>query len=327
MLILPAVQACRADAVGVPPDPSVVPSAVTPASSPAPSQSAGLAYWIPAPGTTWQWQLTGLPVDLTVAADAYDLDLFDTDPKTIAALHAAGKKVICYISAGSWEDWRPDAAAFPRDVIGKDYEGWPGERWLDIRRIDLLAPIMSARLSLCRDRGFDAVEPDNIDGYANDTGFTISYEDQLRYNRWLASEAHALGLSIGLKNDPEQAADLVADFDWSLTEDCYDQGWCDSLAPFLAAGKAVLAAEYTDTGVDFEEACATLEPAGFSLIQKDRSLSGEREGCPPKAVGPTRACLSQACRSIDQARRARRAGQPFRGGGEACAPRWQSSSS
>ncbi|MCX6072263.1 MAG: endo alpha-1,4 polygalactosaminidase [Chloroflexi bacterium] len=275
LIILPAVQSCRADAVGVPPSPSVVP----PASSPIASQSAATAYWIPSPGTTWQWQLTELPVDLTVEADAIDLDLFDTNPETITALHAAGKKVICYISAGSWEDWRPDAATFPRDVIGKDYEGWPGERWLDIRQIDLLASIMSARLSLCREKGFDAVEPDNIDGYTNDTGFAITYEEQLRYNRWLAGEAHALGLSIGLKNDPEQAAELVADFDWSLTEDCFDQGWCDSLAPFLEAGKAVLAAEYTDTGVDFEEACAELEPAGFSLILKDRALSAWQETC------------------------------------------------
>jgi hypothetical protein len=279
MLILPAIQACRADRMGAPPSPSTVPTTTALAGSPAPSQGAAPAYWNPAPSTTWQWQLTGLPVDLTIQADAYDLDLFDTAPETVAALHAAGKKVICYISAGSWEDWRPDAAAFPQEVIGTKYQGWPGERWLDIRRIDLLGPIMAARLTLCHEKGFDAVEPDNIDGYSNNTGFAISYEEQLRYNRWLAVEAHSVGLSIGLKNDPEQAADLVADFDWSLTEDCYDQGWCDSLAPFLAAGKAVLAAEYTDTSVDFEEACARLEPAGFSLIQKDRDLSAWREAC------------------------------------------------
>jgi len=105
---------------------------------------------------------------------------------------------------------------------------------VDVRRIDLLGPIMAARLRTCREKGFDAVEPDNIDGYTNDTGFPITYEDQLRYNRWLASEAHALGLSIGLKNDPGQVVDLVSDFDWALTEDCFDQGWCGSLSPFLA---------------------------------------------------------------------------------------------
>ena len=69
------------------------------------------------------------------------------------------------------------------------------------------------RLRLCREKGFDAVEPDNIDAYTNDTGFPMTYEDQLRFNRWPASEAHALGLSIGLKVDPDQIHDLVFDFD------------------------------------------------------------------------------------------------------------------
>jgi hypothetical protein len=243
---------------------------------------AMLGAWIPEPGTSLQWQLTGLPVDLGVEAQAYDLDLFESDAATITALHARGSRVICYLSAGSLEDWRPDAIDFPQEVIGEKYAGWPGERWLDIRRIDLLAPLMAARLRLCRDKGFDAVEPDNVDGYTNDTGFPITEADQLRYNRWLASEAHALGLSIGLKNDPDQMADLVSDFDWALTEDCYDQGWCELASPFLQAGKAVFAAEYTDTGVDFDGACAQLQPAGFSLILKDRELTAWREVCHPE---------------------------------------------
>ena len=255
------------------------------ASPAGPSATAELAdgdeRWIPAPGLTWQWQLSGETIDLDVEAQVFDVDLFETPPETVAALHARGRQVICYLSAGSWEDWRPDADAFPPQVIGRAYTGWPGERWLDVRRLDLLAPIMTARLELCRDKGFDAVEPDNLDGYANDTGFEITPDDQLAYNRWLSAQAHALGLSIGLKNDPEQAAGLAADFDWALTEDCYDQGWCEAMAPFIEAGKAVLAAEYTDTGVDFERACEELAPAGFSLILKDRQLTAWRQACRP----------------------------------------------
>jgi len=251
----------------------VAPTGAPPAVSP--------ERWIPAPGLTWQWQLSGATVDLDVDAQVYDLDLFETSPETVAALHARGRRVICYLSAGSWEDWRPDAGAFPPEVIGRAYTGWPGERWLDVRQIERLAPVLIARLELCRDKGFDAVEPDNIDGYDNDTGFEITPDDQLAFNRWLATQAHALGLSIGLKNDPEQAANLVAEFDWALTEDCFDQGWCSAMQPFLDAGKAVFVAEYTDTGVDFEAACATLAPAGFSLILKDRELTAWRQTCPP----------------------------------------------
>ncbi len=280
VLVLPLLLclACRLGPASLPlPAGPALPDPLT---SPIPLLPAAPGTWISTPGMTWQWQLTGLPVDLDVDAEVYDIDLFDTDAGTIADLHARGRRAICYLSVGSWEDWRPDASDFPEEVIGNQYEGWPGERWLDVRRIELLGPIMTARLRLCREKGFDAVEPDNIDGYDNNTGFPITYDDQLQYNRWLASEAHALGLSIGLKNDPEQAAELVLDFDWALTEDCFDQGWCESLSPFLEAGKAVFAAEHTDTGVDFDRACAELLPAGFSPILKDRDLSAGREVCP-----------------------------------------------
>lgn len=242
---------------------------------------ASSPVWQPVPGTTWQWQLSDLPVDTSIAAEVYDIDLFDNDASVVAALHAAGRKVVCYLNAGSWEDWRPDADLFPPDVLGKDYAGWPGERWLDIRRIDRLAPIMRARLDQCRAKGFDGIEPDNIDGYANDTGFPLAYRDQLVYNRWLAAEAHRRGLSIGLKNDPEQVTDLLAYFDWALTEDCFAQGWCEDMAPFIGARKAVFAAEYTDTGIALADFCRPAAALGFSAILKRRDLDAWRQVCSP----------------------------------------------
>ncbi len=262
---------------------------IQPASSNTPAQNVYLplvvtagsgSRWLPVPGTTWQWQLEG-PLDLSFDVEMYDLDLFETDAATVAALHAQGRAVVCYLNAGAWEAWRPDADQFPAEVLGKDYAGWPGERWLDIRRLDLLAPIMRARLDLCRAKGFDGVEPDNIDGYANDTGFPLTYADQLAYNRWLAAEAHARGLSIGLKNDPEQVKDLLGDFDWALTESCFVEGWCQAVQPFVVSGKAVFAAEYTDTGVSLEDICPQAKALGFSVILKHRNLDAYREACPP----------------------------------------------
>src|SRR6266550_197751 len=129
--------------------------------------------WQPALNTSWQWQLT-TPVDQTVNAQMYDIDMFDNDVSVVASLHAQGRKVICYISAGTFENWRPDAASFPAVVKGNAVSGWPGENWLDIRRLDILGPIMTARLDLCQTKGFDGVEPDNIDGYANGTGFPLT---------------------------------------------------------------------------------------------------------------------------------------------------------
>ncbi len=259
------------------PDSFITPSTLR--DTPTPQNSHSI-WWKPLVNLRWQWQLSDSPVDLGMDADVYDIDLFDNDASVITTLHARGRKVVCYMSVGSWEDWRPDEDRFPASVIGKDYEGWPGEKWLDIRQIELLAPMMRARLDLCKDKGFDGIEPDNIDGYTNDTGFPLTYEDQIKYNLWLAEEAHARGLSIGLKNDPDQVADLLPYFDWALTEDCFAEGWCEDIMPFIQTGKPVFAAEYTDTGVSIEQLCPEAKQLNFSLILKNRDLDAWQQTCP-----------------------------------------------
>lgn len=235
-------------------------------------------WWRPTPGLTWQWQLTG-KFDFDVKADVYDIDLH-VHESAIEYFHSQGAKVICYISVGSYENWREDADLFPEEVLGNKYEGWSGEWWLDIRRIDLLAPIMRARLDMCAEKGFDAIEPDNIEIHTNDTGFPLTYEDQLRYAVWLANEAHARGLAIGLKNAPDQVGDLVDLYDFAITEDCFYYGWYEQMSPFIEAGKAVFAAEYTDLGGDFTEFCQRSTQLGFSTILKKRNLNAWIETCP-----------------------------------------------
>ncbi len=237
-------------------------------------------WWHPVPGLTWQWQLTDLPVDTSVDADVYDLDLFDTNPEIINELHSKGRKVICYISVGSREDWRPDAEQFPALVLGNEYDGWPGERWLDIRQIDLLAPIMRARFDLCKMAGFDAIEPDNIEIHDNDTGFDISYDDQIVYARWLAEEAHSRGLAIGIKNAPDMVADSLEFYDFAITEDAFEYGWIENMLPFINSGKPVFAAEYTDMKVDFNSACKWGKSKNVSFILKTRELDRLRVTCP-----------------------------------------------
>ena len=235
-------------------------------------------WWQPALGLSWQWQLDG-KIDFSLEVDVFDIDLFDTSAAQVAALQARGIRVICYISVGSWEDWRPDAELFPESLLGNDYDGWPGERWLDIRQIDLLAPIMRARLDECQNKGFDAIEPDNMDGYQNDTGFALRYADQLAYNLWLADEAHKRGLAIGLKNDTEQIGDLIRQYDFAMTEDCFDQGWCEEVSPFIESGKAVFAAEYSDSGISLEQYCPQAQSMMISAIYKNRDLDAFVEYC------------------------------------------------
>jgi hypothetical protein len=237
-------------------------------------------WWHPPLATTWQWQLAGDEIDTSIDGDVYDLDAFDTGAEMVASLHRQGRRVVCYMSVGSWEDWRPDAAEFPKEIIGSDYEGWEGEKWFDIRNLDILGPLLQARMDLCKAKGFDGIEPDNLDGYQNETGFAITAEDQLRFNRWLAQEAHARGLAIALKNDADQAQELADDFDFALTEDCFAQGWCELLLPFLQKGKPVLAAEYTDTGITLAEFCPQARALGIQAILKHRDLDAWRQPCP-----------------------------------------------
>ncbi len=240
----------------------------------------GGSRWQPAPNTTWQIQFAAPPIDQSVDAEMYDIDLFDSAESEIAALHAQGRRVVCYLNAGSWEEWRPDADQFPAAVIGREYSGWPGEKWLDLRRLDRLGSIMQARLDLCRAKGFDGVDPDNLNAYLNDTGFPLTAEDQAAYNLWLAGEAHARGLAIGLKNDVEQLAEMLPHFDWIVTEDCFAQGWCDQATPFIDAGKPVFAIEYTDAGITLDQFCPRAKAMKISAILKNRNLDAYREACP-----------------------------------------------
>jgi hypothetical protein len=241
--------------------------------APIPAQASH--RWRPSPRTTWQWQLT-TPVDRSVRAQMFDIDLFDNSSKVVRALHARGSRVVCYLDAGTLEPGRPDTSAFPAAVVGKELPDWPGEHWLDIRRLDVLGPIIDRRMDLCRKKGFDGVEADNVDGYANDSGFPLTAADQLRYNRFLAGAAHARGLSIGLKNDLDQAATLEPDFDWALDEQCFQYHECDRLRPFVRAHKAVFVVEYELSTASF---CSRANADGFMAMRKRDSLGAWRQTC------------------------------------------------
>lgn len=236
--------------------------------------AGGTGLWRPRPGLAWQWQLDGR-VDPSVDVPVYDIDGFENTAADVARLHRAGRRVICYINVGAWEDFRPDKDAFPRSVLGAA-NGWQGERWLDIRRVSVLRPIMERRFDMCRDKGFDAVEPDLMEGYSHRTGFPLTAHDQLRYNRMIAEIAHERGLSVGLKNDLPQIPQLVDDFDFAVNEECAQYGECERLTPFVAAGKAVFHAEYA---VPADAFCPQSRRLRLSSMRKKPDLGVWREAC------------------------------------------------
>lgn len=251
--------------------------ALTPAtaSAAAPAPCAG-DCWTPRPTTrSWQIQLSGR-IDTTVRAPVVELDCVETPQRTVRTFQRRGTKVLGYFSAGSTESYRADVDRFPAAVVGKVYDGYPDERWLDIRRRDVLLPIMRDRMAACARKGFDGVDPDNVNGYENDTGFPLTADDQVAYDRAIADAAHRLGLAVVLKNTGGLVPRLAGWFDGAVLESCFQYRECARYSPFVRRSKAVYAIEYARSPTQF---CATTRRLRFSAIFKRVSLSAYRRGC------------------------------------------------
>jgi len=212
----------------------------------------------PSLSVTWQWQING-PVNTAYDVDLYDVDLFDVSDSVIATLHQAGRTVLCYFSAGSGENWRADFNRIPAGALGKPLDGWPGERWLDIRAPEVFA-LMQERLDRAVARGCDGVEPDNMDASENDSGFDLTAADQLAFNRNLANEAHRRDLTVALRNAGTRASDLVDYFDLELNEECHAFDECDVLSVFPARTKPVLNVEYVPDAAAAQTLATTVCP-------------------------------------------------------------------
>jgi hypothetical protein len=230
-------------------------------------------------GDSWDWQLTE-PVDLNRQVSVLDLHPDLVTPDDLAALQQKGVRTICYVSIGTLEAGSRDYKAFPEDVVGKTYEEWPDERFLDIRRLDVLLPIMKSRFEACKNEGFDAIEPDNMDVHDNDSGFPITADDVVAYVARLAAIAHSLDLGIGQKNVPDLTADLIDHMDFLIAESCFQDRWCADVGAYVRDGKPIFDAEYTDRPIDFSEACEVAAQENIAMILKDRDLTAPVETCP-----------------------------------------------
>lgn len=240
-------------------------------------------WYRPVVGSTWQWQLSG-EINQQYKVDVYDIDLSDSSADLIRKLQSKGSKVICYFSAGSYENWREDAKDFKAAELGNLLEGYENERWLDIRSNNVLS-IMARRMDLAVAKGCDGVEPDNMDGYTNDPGFMLTAKDQLMFNRKIANAAHVRGLSVGLKNDLDQVADLIDYYDFAVNEQCFEYEECEVLTPFIKAGKAVFNAEYKEEYIQDESArnavCQQATALKFSTLLLPVELDDSfRLSCP-----------------------------------------------
>ncbi|HEX3765284.1 MAG TPA: endo alpha-1,4 polygalactosaminidase [Kofleriaceae bacterium] len=280
------------------------------------------ACWHPPVETRWQYQLQaarnasgtaclfpktgGINVDITampvrgghrVAPQVFDID-FQTDSfctggtitqenfHAVKAIHKNGAKAICYVDAGTAENFRPDFPAYAKfndkhdgALFGNPVSDFPSEFWLNINnnvgQRDFILHRVSERLDRCVDVGFDAVEFDNVDAWENDTGLEISADTQLVFNSMLANLAHHKGLTVGLKNDVEQLGELKPYFDFAINEQCFEFDECDDPPPGLPAwpdsGKAVFNVEYQRRSLDCRQAAIW----NFNSILKSVDLFDE----------------------------------------------------
>jgi hypothetical protein len=233
----------------------------------------GTADWTV--GMTWEIQLSSPPGTLK-DVDVYDVDLFDTPKALLDDMESQGIQTICYFSAGSYEQWRDDADQLA-NFRGDPLKGWPGEWWIDIRRSEV-RDVMEARLDFARNQGCDAVDPDNVDGYANKNGLGLTKADQIDYLKFLSREARERGMAVGLKNAVELVPDLVGDFDFSVNEECFDYNECGTLKPFIDAGKPVFQIQYGGKK-EVKRICNKANARQFSTLVKTYDLNARGVAC------------------------------------------------
>ncbi|KAF1835306.1 endo alpha-1,4 polygalactosaminidase precursor [Decorospora gaudefroyi] len=263
----------------------------------APSTPNTTLPWTPSVSDTWQIILLHPPIisssrdqSTTPNVSIFDIDLFDTPKETIDRLHERGKKVICYFSAGSYEDWRPDASEFQPEDLGEKLDGWPGEKWVDLSS-ENVRRIMRDRISMAAEKGCDGVDPDNVDGYQNENGLSLTQDSSIDFITYLSAETRPFNLALGLKNAGDIIPAVLPLVHFSVNEQCVEYGECDTFEPFIAAGKPVFHIEYPDgagaeQGLQSDvlgESCAKSGDGRgsekFSTVLKRMDLDGWVEYC------------------------------------------------
>ena len=227
-------------------------------------------------GWAWDIQLQGT-VTPPSGIQFLDFDAQEASSALVASVLAKGIIPCGYISAGSWENWRPDANKFPVSVKGNQFGDWPGENYLDIRQLQIIMPILWMRILDAKSKGFVAIDWDNLDTYSHpSSGFPITEQDQLKFNYLLASFTHQNGMAVTLKNCSELVTKLEPYFDAAIVEEAYHYREADKYLPFTNKGKAVFMIEYSEIA----PYCADAKAKGFSLIQKQLDLKTWRKVCP-----------------------------------------------
>ena len=231
----------------------------------------------PQPLASWQIQLSG-NLDTTVDVRVYIADA-GTPTSVIADLHAAGRIVICYFSAGTQEPFRGDAARFPAASLGEPVASYPDERWVDVRDPTVRA-IMQDRITAAAAAGCDGIEASGLAAFAATTGFDFTRADQLGYDARSLPRSIARGFrSASSRTTPAWARICSPTSTGPIVWSCLDAG-CPVAGPYVAAGKPAFLVEYGDE-TRAPVVCPGARALGLSaIIKRDANLDAFRVGCP-----------------------------------------------
>ena len=238
------------------------------------------------PTVQWDWQIgasSPAAVVAPTAAQMIDIDGFESTAAEVAALKAKGLYTVCYIDAGSWESGRPDSSQYPT-YLKIYFDAQWNEWFLDVTDVfkpgSVLAKLLTARFQMCKDKGFDAVEPDNQQNDENTPGL-ITTQQALDFRGWLGDTIHALGMAAFQKNAPDKV--LMADrggvlmvnlFDGIINEECQRYTECAGLAEYVKRGKLAVDVEYRKrVALD----CAQSKRLGVPFMLKDLNLAGAKD--------------------------------------------------
>ena len=149
---------------------------------------------------TWALQYQGelMPKD----RDFMILDLFSYSKEQVESLKNAGVTVYAYFSLHA-EDWRPDYHKFKELSLDSDLDGWRGEDVVSPKYTKELIEIMKARIDLAIKKGFQGIDPDNVDAwyyYLGGKGDKKQIFSTAAYWNEVARYAREKGLACGLKN-------------------------------------------------------------------------------------------------------------------------------
>ena len=234
--------------------------------------TAATARMLPPANATFDYQIGGAYTPAS-SVRIVDRDRLDAPVR--------GRYNVCYVNA--FQTQTAEAAWWKthhRDLLLRRADGsyvvdgaW-NEILLDTstaaKRRALLA-IVGRWIDGCRSRGFQAVEPDNLDSWTRSKS-RLSRADNIAFARLLVARAHADHLAIAQKNDTSMApVGRSIGFDFAIVEECQVYSECGAYT--RTYGRLVYEIEYVDNGgaAGFARACSA-RGRSISIVYRDRDV-------------------------------------------------------